>query len=124
MTRTIIPSILLGAVAVASCATETQPPEPVAPPVESIEPKTDVPLEQCPSTEAPLRAARDAAVAAGELSAFAERATGLAASCPDAWTPRWAAGDALYAMRQREQLPAAREHFRAIAASFMYIVRA
>jgi CHAT domain-containing protein/tetratricopeptide (TPR) repeat protein len=72
-----------------------------------------VPLEECPDADVPWQDAMLAARKAGELEEFVVRSTGLAAACPGLWAPRWAAGDALYMMRDRAKLPLAREHYRA-----------
>ena len=91
------PAIVLGLslVLTIGCTSEPVEPETTAAP----EPESDpVPLEECPADEAPWQDALRVAREAGELEAFAERATELAATCPTLWAPRRAAGDALYLM--------------------------
>ena len=88
--------------------TETSP-DAVPPGPESVL----VRLEECPAEDAPWESALKAAESAGELDAFLVRTETLADTCSELWTPRWAAGDALYRMRKRETLLQAREHYSA-----------
>ena len=111
MNRSLI--LTLALVLAVGCASDPVEPQPtrVAPEQETA--AGPIPLEDCPPDEAPWQDAVQAARETGTLEEFAARATELALACPGLWAPRRAAGDALYLMRDREKLPAAREHYQA-----------
>ena len=112
MNRYALHALLIACTA-GACASD--PVEPRTPIEDSAPrpPSSPVALEDCPDDEAAWQNAVKAARDAGTLDAFASHAADVASSCPGLWAPRWAAGDALYLMRDREKLPLAREHYQA-----------